>query len=87
MGIARWIATGVGIATIGAVAAYAQYRDIEKPAYEVVIDEDGFELRQYAPMVVAQVTHTGTRRQGRVSVALPLTFSARTAPLAARISP
>ena len=65
MGIARWIATGLGIAAIGAVAAYAQYRDIEKPAYEIVIDDDGFELRDYQPMVVAEVTHTGSRRQAQ----------------------
>ena len=63
MGIGKWIAAGVGIAAVGAVTAYAQYRDTEEPAYEVVLDEDGFELRQYEPMVVAEVTHTGDRRR------------------------
>ncbi|MCK0127867.1 heme-binding protein [Erythrobacter sp. F6033] len=62
MGIAKWIAAGAGIALVGAVGAMAQYRDTEEPAYEVVVDDDGFELRQYAPMVVAEVTHTGNRR-------------------------
>ncbi|QFT78389.1 heme-binding protein [Erythrobacter sp. THAF29] len=63
MGMAKWIAAGVGIAAVGAVAAVAQYRDIEEPGYEVLLDEDGFELRQYKPMIVAEVIHTGTRRQ------------------------
>lgn len=63
MGIGKWVAAGAGVAMVGAVAGYAQYRDTEQPAYEVVINDDGFELRQYAPMVVAEVTHTGNRRQ------------------------
>nr|WP_298929197.1 heme-binding protein [uncultured Erythrobacter sp.] len=66
MGIAKWIAAGAGIAMVGALAAptaYAQYRDSEEPPYEVVVDDDGFEVRQYAPMVVAEVTHTGDRRR------------------------
>lgn len=65
MGIARWFAAGLGIAAVGAVAAWAQYRDIEKPAYAVTLDEDGFELRQYQPMVVAEVTHSGSRRSAQ----------------------
>lgn len=62
MGVGKWVAGGVGLVAAGGAVAYAQYRDIEKPAYEVVIADDAFELRKYAPMVVAEVTHTGSRR-------------------------
>lgn len=61
MSISKWVAGGVGLAAAGGAVAYAQYRDIEKPAYEVVMADDAFELRQYAPMIVAQVTHSGSR--------------------------
>jgi len=63
MGIGKWVAAGAGLTAVGGAVAYAQYRDIEKPAYEVVIADDAFELRQYEPMIVAEVTHTGTRRE------------------------
>ncbi|GMN04033.1 SOUL family heme-binding protein [Erythrobacter sp. MTPC3] len=63
MGIGKYVAAGAGIAVVGAVAAYAQYRDTEVPAYEMIKQEAEFEVRQYAPMIVAEVTHTGTRRQ------------------------
>lgn len=62
MGIGKWVAAGAGLAAAGGAVAYAQYRDIEKPAYEVVMADEAFELRQYEPMIVAEVTHTGTRR-------------------------
>ena len=63
MGIGKWIIGGVAIASVGGGAvAWAQYRDIEKPAYEVVVADEAFELRQYQPMIVAEVTHTGSRR-------------------------
>lgn len=63
MGIGKWLAAGLGVAALGGVAAYAQYRSIEKPPYEAVITEDAFELREYKPMIVAEVTHTGERRR------------------------
>ena len=62
MGIGKWIAAGAGIAAVGGAIAYAQYRDIEEPAYEVVLSDGDFEVRQYAPMIVAEVTHSGKRR-------------------------
>lgn len=66
MGIGKWIAGGVGLAAVGGGAvAYAQYRDIEKPAYEVVMAEEAFELRAYEPMIVAEVTHSGSRNAVR----------------------
>ncbi len=65
MGIGRWIAAGAGIAVIGGAVAYAQYRDTEEPAYDVLFADGKFELRQYAPMIVAEITHTGERRRAR----------------------
>lgn len=63
MGIGKWIIGGVGLVAVGGGAvAYAQYRDIEKPAYKVVMADEAFELRAYEPMIVAEVTHTGSRR-------------------------
>jgi len=65
MGIGKWVAAGIGIAAIGSVVATAQYRAerSEEPSYDVVMAEEGFELRKYAPMIVAEVTHTGSRRR------------------------
>lgn len=59
----KWIGAGVGLAALGAAVAYAQYRDIEKPNYEVIESDGPIELRQYEPMIVAEVTHTGDRRR------------------------
>lgn len=63
MAIGKWVAAGIGIAALGGAVAFAQYRNIEKPAYEVVISDEQFELREYAPIIVAEVTHTGDRRR------------------------
>lgn len=54
---------GLGAAALASVG-YAQYRDRgEQPAYTTVKKEDAFELRDYEPMIVAEVTHRGDRRQ------------------------
>ena len=63
MGIGKWLALGAGVAALGAGVAYAQYRDTEEPAYNSLRSEGAFELREYEPMIVAEVTHTGERRQ------------------------
>ena len=63
MGKKGLIAAGIAIAGVAAGAAYAQYRDIEQPAYQSLAQEGAFELREYAPMIVAEVTHTGDRRR------------------------
>lgn len=67
MGVGKWIGLGFGIGALGAALAFAQYRNIETPDYEVLISEGDFELRDYGPMIVAEVTHSGSRRetQGR----------------------
>ncbi len=63
MGIGKWVAAGAGLAAIGAVASYAQYRDTEEPDYEILKQDEAFQLRDYPPMIVAEVTHTGSRRR------------------------
>jgi len=63
MAIGKWVAAGIGIAALGGAVAFAQYRNIEKPDYEVVISDEQFELREYAPIIVAEVTHMGDRRR------------------------
>jgi DNA gyrase inhibitor GyrI len=63
MSISRWIAAGLGLAAVGGAVAFAQYRDIEKPAHDVLMTDGDFELRQYAPMIVAEVVHTGSRER------------------------
>ena len=57
-------AVGAALVTAGAAAAYAYYRSsVDEPAKTVLIDEGEYQLRRYPPMVVAEVTHTGARRQ------------------------
>lgn len=65
MAIGRWLAAGAGLAVIGGAVAYAQYRDTEEPAFDVLLSDGKFELRQYAPMIVAEVTHTGERKRAQ----------------------
>ncbi len=51
-----------GAAAVGLLAApvIAQSEE-EQPTYETLVEEDRFEVRQYDPMLVAEVTHTGER--------------------------
>jgi effector-binding domain-containing protein len=50
-GLAIWIAVGV-VSVAG----------IETPRYEIVSEHDGYEIRQYAPHIVAEVTMEGDFR-------------------------
>ncbi len=63
MKAAKWIAAGAGLAVVGAAAVYAQYRQIEHPAYALVRADADFELRDYPPLVVAEVSNTGSRER------------------------
>jgi DNA gyrase inhibitor GyrI len=63
MKAARWIAAGAGLAAVGAIAAITQARQIEEPDYRVVRAGGDFELRDYPPLVVAEVSHAGTRER------------------------
>lgn len=66
MGLAK--RAGIGLALLAGVGAlatvsYAQYREsTEEPGFTVVKAEEAFELRDYEPMIVAEVTHSGDRR-------------------------
>jgi effector-binding domain-containing protein len=51
------------IALVGAAVTYARYRDVEEPDYTVLIEDEPFELRQYGSMIVAEVSHDGSRRE------------------------
>jgi DNA gyrase inhibitor GyrI len=59
----KWLAAGAGLAAIGAVVAHSQSRETEEPPFTVIAEEGGFQVRDYGPIVVAEVTHNGTRRQ------------------------
>ncbi len=63
MGMKKWIGLGLGAIALGGAVAYAQYRDIEVPSHTVVKSQDAFELRDYQPMIVAEVSHSGSRRE------------------------
>ena len=63
MRIWKAAAIGAGVLVVGATAAFAYYRQaIDEPAYRIIDKDGAFELREYAPMIVAEVTHTGDRR-------------------------
>ncbi|MEO1729972.1 MAG: heme-binding protein [Pseudomonadota bacterium] len=66
MGWTKRIGIGLGAAigiTALASVTYAQYRDSsEEPAFTLVKQDESFELRDYEPMIVAEVTHSGDRR-------------------------
>ena len=48
---------------MGAAAVYAQYRQTEEPEFAVVSADADFELRDYPSLVVAEVSHSGSRER------------------------
>lgn len=63
MGVKTLASLGLGLLALGGAVAYAQYRDTEEPQYSVVQSDGKFELRDYEPMIVAEVAHSGDRRR------------------------
>lgn len=63
MKAARWIAAGAGLAAVGAIAAITQARQTEEPEYRLVRADGDFSVRDYPPLVVAEVSHAGTRER------------------------
>lgn len=61
MNAVRWIAAGVGLAAVGAAAAYAQNRRTEQPDFTLVREDGDFAVREYPALVVAEIRHIGTR--------------------------
>ena len=55
------LGTIIGIILIGAVAAGPIMSNVEAPNYDVVTVENNIEIRQYAPMIVAEVQIDGKR--------------------------
>jgi hypothetical protein len=59
-----WIAlTLVGGLAVGLMARQARAGSYEQPAYTIVEEGDGFEVREYAPSLEARVTVEGTYRE------------------------
>ena len=59
------IALGVAVGLMGlwSLAGYLPVRGIETPKYEVVAKHKGYEIRRYAPYIVAEVTEKGGYRE------------------------
>ena len=53
----------IGIVLIGAIAAGPIMSDVETPKYEVVKSQGSIEIRQYEPMIIAQVQVNGKREE------------------------
>lgn len=53
----------VGLIVIWSIASYLVVWTIEEPAYTVIERKDGYEIRQYAPYIVAKTTVTGDYNQ------------------------
>ena len=51
----------IGIVLIGAIAAGPVMSDVETPNYEVVKSQDAIEIRQYEPIIIAEVQISGKR--------------------------
>lgn len=59
----KFMVAGASLALLGPVAGTAQPRDGEQPAFVVIADQGQFQVRDYDAIVVAEVTHHGTRRE------------------------
>jgi hypothetical protein len=63
MALWKWV-VGLGLAAGGAVVGYAQYESrVEQAKYTVIASAGEFDLREYAPLIVAEVTHVGNRAE------------------------
>ena len=49
------------LALLWSLGSWFVVRNIEQPAYTVVGKRDGYEIRDYAPFIVAEVEVTGSR--------------------------
>ena len=61
----RWImiVAIIGIVLIGAIAAGPVMSDVETPNYEIVKSQGAIEVRQYDPLIIAQVQMSGEREE------------------------
>lgn len=51
------------VALLWSIGSWLVVRNIEEPSYTVVEKRDGYEIRDYAPYIVAEVEVTGSRDQ------------------------
>jgi uncharacterized membrane protein len=49
----------VGLGIVWTIGSYLVVRTIEEPAYVVLEKKDGYEIREYAPYILAKTTVTG----------------------------
>ena len=56
-----WVIAGVAVAVIGAVLWGPIVSRVEQPKYQVVEKHDNIEIRDYAPMIVAETEVSGER--------------------------
>jgi hypothetical protein len=54
----------VAIAVLWTLGSWLVVRNIERPAYTLVEKREGYEIRDYAPYMVAEVEVSGSRQQG-----------------------
>lgn len=62
----RWLWISGALAVLAALAAAAAgpiMSNVEQPKYDVVSTDGAMEIRSYAPMIVAEATTTGARRE------------------------
>lgn len=53
----------LALALIWSIGSWLVVRNIEEPSYTVVERRDGYEIRDYAPYIVAEVETSGQRNQ------------------------
>lgn len=58
----RWVLVAFVIVAAGIVATQWSMADVAEPEYELLRGDGPFEVRRYAPMIVASVDVTGSRR-------------------------
>ena len=59
--IAKWTYNLVGLAVLGLMLVENAVSDVEIPRYDVIRSADNIEIREYQPMIIAEVRMTGER--------------------------
>lgn len=53
----------IGVVVLGGALAGPVMSNVERPKYETIQKMDGIEIRDYAPLIIAEVTVTGEREK------------------------
>ena len=77
-----WIIGIAGVTLLAAALWGPIVSNVEQPKYQVVESSSNIEIRDYAPMIVAEVDMPGERRDaiGKASVLSPITSLGITPP-------